>query len=65
MNPVNQIVIEGPDLSGKTTLYQNLHDMTNYRWNIQDRSALSMLTHAKQYGRNEFSHIEQLRSETS
>jgi thymidylate kinase len=61
--PVNYIFIEGPDLSGKTTLYNKIHSHTNYRWNIQDRSALSMLTHAKQYGRNEFSHIEQLRSE--
>ena len=64
-NPINQIVIEGPDLSGKTTLYQNIHDKTDYRWNIQDRSALSMLVHAKYYGRSEFQHVESLKKELS
>jgi len=63
MNPINQIVIEGPDLSGKTTLYQNIHNMTDYRWNIQDRSALSMLVHAKLYDREQFTHIESLKTE--
>ena len=61
--PINYIFIEGPDLSGKTTLYNKIHAHTNYRWNIQDRSSLSMLAHAKQYQRNEFRHVEQLRSE--
>jgi len=61
--PINYIFIEGPDLSGKTTLYENIHKESDYRWNIQDRSALSMLVHAKYYGRDTFRHVEQLRSE--
>ena len=61
--PINYVFIEGPDLSGKSTLYNDIHKLSDYRWNIQDRSALSMLIHAKQYGRNTFQHVEQLRSE--
>ena len=61
--PINYIFLEGPDLSGKTTFYENMHKSSDYRWNIQDRSALSMLIHAKYYGRNTFRHVEQLRSE--
>jgi len=61
--PINYIFLEGPDLSGKTTMYEKIHKHSNYRWNIQDRSALSMLVHAKYYGRDTFSAVEQLRSE--
>jgi len=61
--PINYIFLEGPDLSGKTTFYEKMHKATNYRWNIHDRSSLSMLVHAKQYERNTFRHVEQLRSE--
>ncbi len=61
--PINYIFLEGPDLSGKTTFYENIHKASGYRWNIQDRSALSMLVHAKYYGRDTFRHVEQLRSE--
>ena len=61
--PINYIFIEGPDCSGKTTLYEMIHKASNYQWNIQDRSALSMLIHAKYYGRNTFNHIEQLKRE--
>ena len=61
--PTNYLILEGPDLSGKTTFYESIHKSSNYRWNIQDRSALSMLVHAKYYGRDTFRHVEQLRSE--
>ena len=61
--PINYIFLEGPDLSGKTTFYENIHKFSNYRWNVQDRSALSMLVHAKYYGRDTFCHVEQLRAE--
>ena len=61
--PINYIFLEGPDLAGKTTFYENIHKASDYRWNIQDRSALSMLVHAKYYNRNTFRHVEQLRSE--
>ena len=60
---INTITIEGPDLSGKTTLYNQIHKITKYRWNIQDRSALSMLIHARYYGRDTFNQIEQLKRE--
>lgn len=51
MLKINNITIEGPDLSGKTTLYNMLHEKTAYRWNIQDRSQLSMICYARQYSR--------------
>jgi len=61
--PIDYIFIEGPDCSGKTTLYEMIHKETCYKWNIQDRSALSMLIHARYYGRDTFNHIEQLKRE--
>ncbi len=61
--PINYIFIEGPDCSGKTTLYEMIHKASGYHWNIQDRSALSMLIHAKYYGRDTFRHVEQLKRE--
>ncbi|MBW2994419.1 hypothetical protein KY315_03290 [Candidatus Woesearchaeota archaeon] len=63
--PINQITLEGPDLSGKTTLYQKLHDASDYCWNIQDRSSLSMVVYARLYGRNDYYHVESLRRELS
>ena len=61
--PINYITLEGPDLSGKTTLYSALHKATSYAWNIHDRSCLSMLIHAKQYERDCFFHTENFKSE--
>jgi len=61
--PIDYIFIEGPDCSGKTTLYEMIHKETGYKWNIQDRSALSMLIHARYYGRDTFNHVEQLKRE--
>ena len=49
----NQLILEGPDLVGKTSLYSEIHKKTGFRWNIQDRSALSMLCYARQFGRPE------------
>lgn len=63
--PINQITLEGPDLSGKSTLYQKLHDASGYCWNIQDRSSLSMVVYARLYGRNDYYHVESLRRELS
>ena len=48
---IKNVVLEGPDLSGKTTLYNNIHRLTSFSWNIQDRSHMSMLCYARQYGR--------------
>jgi len=61
--PINYIFLEGPDLAGKTTFYESIHKASDYKWNIQDRSALSMLIHAKYYGRDTFQAVEQLKAE--
>ena len=63
--PINQITLEGPDLSGKTTLYNLLHKKSGYAWNIQDRSSLSMVVYARLYGRDDYFHLESLKSELS
>lgn len=63
--PINQITLEGPDLSGKTTLYQKLHEKSGYHWNIQDRSSLSMIVYARLYGRSDYFHVESLKRELS
>lgn len=61
--PVNQVILEGPDLAGKTSFYNELHRLSGYKWNIQDRSALSMLVHAKLYNRDIFIEVERLNKE--
>jgi len=65
ITPVNQITLEGPDLSGKTTLYQKIHEKSGYHWIIQDRSALSSVVYARLYGRNDYFHVEALKQELS
>ena len=49
------INIEGPDCSGKTTLYRQLHKKTNFKYNIQDRSCMSMYVYSKMYDREDSS----------
>lgn len=49
------INIEGPDCSGKTTLYNKLHKATNFKYNIQDRSCMSMFVYSKLYDREDSS----------
>jgi hypothetical protein len=48
----HNLILEGPDLSGKTTIYSLLHEKTEFSRNIQDRSCLSMLCYAILYDRN-------------
>jgi len=50
--PINMISIEGPDLSGKTTLISDIHSKTNYRWHLMDRSKMSRMIFAKMYNRD-------------
>jgi|MDTB01.2.fsa_nt_gb hypothetical protein len=50
--PINTVFIEGPDCAGKTTLINNLHKMTDYRWHLFDRSHLSRKLFSELYGRN-------------
>ena len=61
--PIEKIIIEGPDLAGKTTLFNKIHEISKFRWNIQDRSALSMLVYAKMYKRDTFHLIENFKKE--
>lgn len=49
---INTVSLEGPDLSGKTTLYNNLHKASSFRWDIRDRSSLSRVCFARQFERN-------------
>lgn len=49
--PINYVVIEGPDCSGKTSLYSSLNKATSYVRNIRDRSYLSTLCYARLYDR--------------
>ena len=53
MLEIRNITLEGCDASGKSTLYSNIHRATKFRWNIQDRSQLSMLCYARQFGRGD------------
>jgi len=46
------INIEGPDCSGKTTLFNQLHKETSFKYNIQDRSCMSMYVYSKLYERD-------------
>ena len=50
---IDNIVLEGADCSGKTTLYEVLHGDTNYKYNIHDRSNLSMYIYSDFYGRKD------------
>ena len=61
--PTQQLILEGPDLAGKTTLHSQLHKATGYRWNIQDRSSMSMVVFAKLYGRDTFNLVENLKKD--
>ena len=46
------VLFEGPDCAGKTSAYRDVHRHTKFRWNIHDRSTLSMLCYAIQYKRD-------------
>ena len=61
--PTKQLILEGPDLVGKTTLYNDLHKTTGFKWNIQDRSSLSMLCYARLYDRDVDKHRARLQEE--
>ena len=46
------VVLEGVDCSGKTTAFSKIHKLTGFKWNIHDRSTLSMLCYALMYNRD-------------
>lgn len=49
---VDNLTIEGPDLSGKSTLYWDIHKSNDYAFNIHDRAQLTMLVYARRYNRD-------------
>lgn len=51
MLKIKCVLLEGPDCSGKSTLFSNVHRSTDFRWIIQDRGQLSMLCYARQFRR--------------
>ena len=61
--PTKYLILEGPDLSGKTTFYNQFHRATGYKWNIHDRSCMSMLIHADQYDRERSVHLDNFKQE--
>jgi len=63
--PIRYVIVEGPDLSGKTTFIRQLHKATGFYYNIQDRSCLSMMCYAKQYSRDIETQKQFLREELS
>jgi len=50
--PTRQIVLEGCDLSGKSTFYCQLHKSTNFRYDIRDRGHISRAVYPKIFGRD-------------
>ena len=62
---VERLILEGPDLSGKTSLYDLIHKKTQFKWNIQDRSSLSMVCYAIQYNRDPKFHRQMMYKELS
>jgi hypothetical protein len=50
--PTRQIVLEGCDLSGKSTFYSQLHRATNFRYDIRDRGHISRAVYPKIFGRD-------------
>lgn len=56
----HNICIEGPDCSGKTTLYNKIHEKTKFKFNIQDRSYLSMKAYSELYEREDSSFWDNL-----
>lgn len=50
--PTRQIVLEGCDLSGKSTFYGQLHRATNFRYDIRDRGHISRAVYPKIFGRD-------------
>jgi len=49
--PIQNLFIEGPDCSGKSTLISKIHDASAYRWHIMDRSQISRKIFSSLYDR--------------
>jgi hypothetical protein len=46
-----KVCIDGVDCSGKTTLWNELHRHSGYRWKNEDRSFVTMVVYARLHGR--------------
>jgi hypothetical protein len=46
-----KVCIDGTDCSGKTTLWNNIHKISGYRWKLEDRSFVTMVAYARLHGR--------------
>jgi len=57
------VLLEGPDCAGKTTAYRSIHKHTKFKWNVHDRSTLSMLCYAIHYKRDTYHWRQQLQEE--
>ena len=61
---LKNIILEGPDLAGKTTLMSQIHKKTNNKYNIIDRSTMSAMVYSTYYDRPNVKLLErQLRNE--
>jgi len=60
--PTRQIVLEGCDLSGKSTFCAQFHKVTNFRYDVRDRGQISRLVYPKVFGRNHSKELESLHS---
>ena len=48
-----QVVLEGCDLSGKTTFYHNFHKATNFGYDVRDRGLISRAVYPRVFGRDD------------
>jgi len=46
-----KVCIDGVDCSGKTTLWNRLHKISDYRWKLEDRSFVTMTVYARHHKR--------------
>ena len=46
-----KVCIDGVDCSGKTTLWNEIHKVSKYRWKLEDRSFVTMVVYAVNHGR--------------
>lgn len=60
--PTRQIVLEGCDLSGKTTFYSDFHKSTKFKYDIRDRGPLSRLVYSQMYDRDFSSEVSRSNS---
>lgn len=48
---VLKVCIDGSDCSGKTSLWNKIHNISGYRWKLEDRSFVTMVVYSRLHGR--------------